>query len=247
MKKIPRKWLIIGGLILLTPFILEITGLFAYGKWRYEMTVVVETPEGIKTGSAVRQVSNSSFIRLINWPGAGPGANFKGEAVAVDLGKRDYLFAILGVNPEYEYYGAYPNPHGAGTVAGIRYYNWMLWGKKKTILNPETFTYYPTFVTFKDINDPKSVELVFAIDRTGLRYDAPNKIIDNVEEVFGKDVRIKEVSIERTRELVTWGVVEILQWLPQYYGKKFDGRRYETIKAENILANSLSAGSFSAK
>ena len=36
--------------------------MFPSGTWRYKMTVTVETPEGIKTGSAVREVVNDTFI-----------------------------------------------------------------------------------------------------------------------------------------------------------------------------------------
>lgn len=54
--------------------------------WRYKMTVTVETPEGIKTGSAVREISNS--LQGNNWPDVGNPAGVRGEAVVVDLSKR---------------------------------------------------------------------------------------------------------------------------------------------------------------
>lgn len=222
MKKISsvlkKKWVVIAGVLLILPFLLEVTGIFATGTWRYKMTVVVETPEGIKEGSVVRQLSNSAVaIKILDLPEAGNPPSFKGEAVVVDLGERGLLFAILAIDPYYEFYEAFrERQSGASTVEGIRDFNRVSIGTKK-IISPETFQYYPIFVTFKDINDPKSVERVFAIDRTGLRYQEPNKIIDNTEEILGKGFKIKEVFIERTREPVTWGLVD--QYLPKTYNE----------------------------
>lgn len=57
------------------------------GAWCYKMTVTVETPEGVKTGSAVREVySRTDPALLVN-----NGTHTilaKGDAVVIDLGSR---------------------------------------------------------------------------------------------------------------------------------------------------------------
>lgn len=62
---------------------------------RYRISVTIETPEGIKTGSAVREASTYREISLV--PGAGGTFRHvtKGEAVVVDLGKRGVLFSLI--------------------------------------------------------------------------------------------------------------------------------------------------------
>ena len=57
--------------------------------YRYRMTVEVETPEGLRSGSTVIEVKNGSG------PTGGVGSSVRGEAVAVDLGARGILFALL--------------------------------------------------------------------------------------------------------------------------------------------------------
>src|ERR1700722_17123777 len=61
--------------------------------WRYKMTVTVETPEGVKMGSAVREVTRYRVFNLTTkWT-----YRFKvrGEAIVIDLGKRGTLFPLL--------------------------------------------------------------------------------------------------------------------------------------------------------
>jgi hypothetical protein len=96
------------------------------GTFRYKMTVEVETPEGLKTGSAVREVNvviAHPDIQGMN----GTRAFVKGEAVVVDLGKRGVLFALLkGFKYSYDHdyqvvFEAFPGPPGL-TEEGLNYY-----------------------------------------------------------------------------------------------------------------------------
>src|SRR5262245_40374358 len=69
---------------------------FVSGIWHYKLTVVVETPEGEKSGYVVREVRNSaSRIKFIDLPEATNPASGKGEAVVVDLAGRGKLFALM--------------------------------------------------------------------------------------------------------------------------------------------------------
>ncbi len=56
--------------------------------WNYKITIEIETPEGVKTGTAVRQVINRDNSLLGMNLGDVPSrkANVKGEAVVIDLG-----------------------------------------------------------------------------------------------------------------------------------------------------------------
>lgn len=65
--------------------------------FRYKLTAEVMTPEGLKTGSSVIEVSYSSTHPLPN-PGRWRADTVTGEAVYVDLGGGKNLFVLLGVD-----------------------------------------------------------------------------------------------------------------------------------------------------
>ena len=204
---------------------------YPFGWWRYRMTVTVETPEGIKTGSAVREVNAHREPDV--GENAGAGSYVRGEAVVVDLGARGTLFALLRGQNSVDHaedivFHMFPMPDGPGgglTREGIWYYSRLKDAKATLPIDK-----YPMLVRFKDINDPKTVE----------RVD-PN----NLAASFGDGVKLVSASIEITSDPVTTGVEKKLGWLREYYGKMLDGERYETIEAKNRLANSLGSGSFS--
>jgi len=69
-------------------------GLFGNPSYRFKMTVDVETPEGLKTGSSVYEVETTGSRDLVAG-GKGSRFMFRGEAVAVDLPDGRTLFALL--------------------------------------------------------------------------------------------------------------------------------------------------------
>ena len=223
-------------------------GKSARGTWRYKMTVEIETPEGIKTGSAVREVSAYSLTYSLS--GAGGRAKIeKGEAVVVDLGKRGTVFALMrgiGGDVDYRYsivFKAFPHERGGLTPEGIQHYREMK-SSDKVVLPVDL---YPMFVRFRDMNDPKTVENLLETEAVGQGWPKKNKLkADHFEEAFGEGVRIKSVTMEMTEEEVNWqGIEKWLPWLSEYYGKTLDGQRYHTIKSQFPFANSLGTGSFS--
>ncbi len=178
------------------------------GTWRYKMTVVVETPEGLKTGSAVREMSNSYSKIRIDFPQSTNPAKLVGEAVVVDLGERGKLFALLkgyryDVNHAhsivYQYLGGGTNAAGIKALANLK-------DVKRTI-DPND---YPVFVTFTDVHDARSISEVLEMepDTTPGNHSKYNLIADHTEELFGRGVKIKEVTIETTDEPTTLGVVD---------------------------------------
>ncbi len=165
------------------------------GTWRYKMTVTVETPEGLKTGSAVREMSNSYSKIRIDFPESTNPAKLVGEAVVVDLGDRGKLFALLkgyryDVNHAhhivYQYFGGGTNAAGIKALANLK-------DIKRTI-DPND---YPMFVTFTDLHDPKSVKKVLEMvpDKTPGIHGRYNLTADHTEEFFGEGVKIREVTI----------------------------------------------------
>ena len=198
---------------------------------RYRLTLEVDTPEGIRTGSGVIQVKYSKLLRLLGASGEWD-AEVKGEAVAVDLGERGRLFALLKAgadprsSPAYIVLRAFRFPHGAmpsPAKEGIKQIA-ALSGREALPLDS-----LPLLVRFRDPADPMSVERV-----DPRRLDA----------TFGPGVELRAASDAITDAPVTIGAAGRLPWLADYFDKRLDGARYEHIYAENRLANSLSSGAF---
>ena len=174
---------------------------FPSATWRYKMTVTVETPEGLKTGYAVREVHQYTDIKIGDAGGGKAGAI--GEAVVVDLGKRGVLFLLLSEDYAHNVvFHVFPF-NGANTPEGMKYYS-SLKNVQKSIRN-----YLPTMVTFKDLNNPMTVRAVDA---------------DNLEKVFGEGVHLKDALIEMTDEPVSWTIYNYLPWLESLNGDYLDGK-----------------------
>ncbi len=175
------------------------------GSWRYKLTVQVETPQGVKTGSVVREISATSRPALL---GENRDTFVKveaSEAVVVDLGARGRVFGLNrgaiggGDHAIWVLFKALPPPCVEGPVSrcGIKYYS-SLKTATPVDLTPDNL---PMFVRFRDLADPKTVEAVKA---------------DDFAASFGEGVELKSVTIEMTREPVTIGVMErYLTWIAQ--------------------------------
>ncbi|MCB1558095.1 MAG: hypothetical protein KDJ50_04155 [Alphaproteobacteria bacterium] len=189
------------------------------GSWRYKITVEVETPEGIKTGSAIREVIYQSTPHIL--PEAHRSrVQVKGEAVVIELGEGKYLFALMDTNGPYRIVSEL-FPYNWETQRDYIAYYKSLTGEKKTLDQK----LYPTFVTFKDINDQMSVT---PVDRHDL------------SQAFGTGVKLKNITVEMTDEPVTWQIDELLPWL-QSLKSNLDGSYVTT---GSSLANTLHVGYF---
>ncbi|MCB9988267.1 MAG: hypothetical protein H6868_02910 [Rhodospirillales bacterium] len=215
-----KKFLAIAGLIILTGAAVayamgETAGNKSYS-WRYKMTVTVETPEGLKSGSAVRQID----IKIEPRPGYRPHPYYashkmKGEAVVVDLGKRGLLFAITSSDSYPEVTDTFKGP-SLFTIEGGEYYS-KLKGVKAPVLPKDM----PWMVHFTDLNNPLTVEIV-----KGNVFDIKQQKgvpVDDFERVFGEGVKLHSVTVEMTDEPVTWGIEQVLPWLSELKGGYLDG------------------------
>lgn len=179
---------------------------------RSRLTLVVETPEGERSGSSVTQNTTYFTGGLTRALGRGVIWQLVGEVVAVDLGPRGVLFstferpAILshgggdGYNaslapfPSDRFPGKYsanasPNQKGAAYLDDLNRL------KPKAALSPEAM---PVLVRLGNLNDPTSVALVNPLD---------------LAASFGPGVTLKSATAEITDDPVTHGIEARLPWL----------------------------------
>ena len=186
---------LMGGM---ATFVLSGCGMFGGSStYRFRMTVEVDTPQGLKTGSSVYEVwATTNNTRLLPEEHARDW-RVKGEAVAVDLGGRQFVFALLKT-------GAIQ-----GDLAGLSmtaldpaFHNDIVESAARIAGGDGTRARadvarkdWPMLVRFGDINDPKSVEAVDP-DRIG----------------------VKRIWVETTKDDVTTGIEKRLGWLPNQQG-----------------------------
>jgi hypothetical protein len=211
---------------------------------RYRLTIEAEVDGQRRTGSGVIEVNYSKNNDPISQ--AAFSIDIRGEAIALELGSRGTLFALLKGDtdsrsgPEYivlrafDFFGgAFPSP----VMNGLRQVQ-RLSGKRELPL-----TSLPLLVRFRDINNPLTVERVDPLD---------------LEKSFGPGVKLTRASLEIvstgiwpfswfgvTGEPISRGIYQKLKWLDSYYNMMLDGR-FETIKSPSRFANSLTSGAFKA-
>lgn len=184
----------------------------------YRLTLDVETPEGVKTGSGVIAVYYMRIPQL--WATRSQSTRLLGEAVAVDLGERGTMFALLTGRTKDGKPGWPEAPNMLTKVMAPEIWSMKpgpgqvirmgLMSGKKVV--PDE--YIPFLVRFRDETDPKTVE---AIDPKDLAA------------AFGPGVTLKSVTIEMVSagwwplslfgiggEPVTTGIEKRLGWLSKY-------------------------------
>ena len=160
--------------------------------YRFKMTVVIETPSGLKTGSSVYEVGAGNKTRLTSEE----GTRFvwtKGEAVAVDLDNGQTLFTLLKT-------GALQGDMASLSMSALdTAFKYDIVESAARIVNREGIRSpaevkqrdYPMLVTFKDLRDPKSVQQV-----------DPDKLASS----FGPGYALKSITVQVTDEPVTTGI-----------------------------------------
>ena len=184
--------------------------------YRYRLKVEVNTPEGLKTGSSVIQVTQ----RLVR-PGSSPAGaaverRVKGEAVAVDLPGEKTLFALLRSDNDYEWSSEVMQtlaPHIKGESFEQQLDDML--ALKGEIVLPRMFprygpiderSAYPMFVTFGDISDPTSVKSVDP---------------DDLAATFGEGISMKRMVVQITDDPVTNDIEDRLIWIHKIKGSFF--------------------------
>jgi len=151
--------------------------------WNQKITLVVDTPDGIKTGSAVTRVEwkrNHIFKDGGNW-----WRKVYGEATYVDLGNGKYLFATIGESTTTTMAIRTLQPGYPRNWSFKEFYEDFKNLKKPLIVSKDN---YPLLLTFGDINEPASVMQVTH---------------NNIEDVLGEEISVKKITIEATKKNVT--------------------------------------------
>ena len=163
---------------------------------RYRLTARVNTPAGVKTGFSVIEVNwhtPSALTKNILNSQASGSYTVRGEAVSVDLPNLQTLFVLLRSSTSVD---------------------WAAWvlpqiGDGKPVPVPREWHYgpgsrgemtdnYPSFVRFKDVANPMSVD---EIDP------------DDLEASFGPDYALESLTFQRTDDAVTTGIERRLNWI----------------------------------
>ncbi len=191
--------------------------------WKEKVTLVVETPAGIKTSSSVLRAYSSREKFLPGHPGGRGHVSVIGEASSVEVASGRYLFVLKSRVPLAPKVIRTDRP-----TDFTEYFSSLERLKTEKVLSSK---HAPVLVTFDDISDPKTARQVTR---------------ENIDSIFGSGVRVREIRLTlNPDEPVTEGrILKVLPWLPQYKEKKFDGQRFMSSSSKHPFANSLSAGSF---
>lgn len=184
--------------------------------FRYKLTAEVMTPEGLKSGSSVIEVSYSHRFSLSGVPNL--IREVKGEAVFIDLGGGKNFFVTLTSSASGRRANLDPSsPTFRGALGPVNLpitiwnLNWpqgmsgeelvmakqieALKGNAPTVV---PFVFLPTLVTFRKIDDPDSVEVVQP---------------DGLTDAFGPGYELVKVTLQLTDEPSVEQIEGILPWL----------------------------------
>ena len=185
---------------------------------RYRLMATVETPEGLRSGSSVIEVTWA--MSRTSPPLGGSGYTVKGEAAAVDLPGGQTLFVLLRSAEDVDWAAwvikriptagmieqAKPAPGDrAEQIASEKRYLDLVRVDRgvHAVWRPELphnlpGLSVPYFVRFRDIADPKSVEQIDPAD---------------LAKSFGPGVSLKSLTVQVTDAPVTKGIEKTMGWL----------------------------------
>lgn len=199
-----------------------------YPPYRYRVTVEVETPQGLRSGSSVIEVQTSAGgpYNVSGGGGGGIATRVTGEAAPIDLPNGETLFILITGegNPDwptnaYALEVPYPTRAEVEERTGAGKWNenaafdlWMerveashgrLPLRRWRIFGASKMSGWPMLVRFKNIRDPASVESVDPED---------------LEATFGKGYRVRAVYVEKTEDPVSKDIKARLPWLDPSMG-----------------------------
>jgi hypothetical protein len=173
--------------------------------FRFRLTVAVETPDGLKTGTSVIQVrlSASSPDRW-DWNAMG----WFGEAPFVDLGGGRHVIALLVTRKDgcghiwprsilERHLNVTAATAGEPAPPPLR---WEAIHRHKgpiQLRSGPSANELPTFARFRDLKDHKTFEFV---------------PVDAFAATFGTEIRLRSVTLEFTHDPVTWSLRTHLPW-----------------------------------
>jgi hypothetical protein len=254
-----KFWHIMVAMVVVGAYLISAL-LFPIYTSRFRLTVEVETSEGLKSGSSVIETTIQDV--KVGFPGmVHLDYGVHGEAVFVDLGQDHHVIALLAFGPTgQEQYRL--NGLVRAALARGRQSDWWEEASLRGSgdLPPD---YVPTLVTFTDLNDPKTAQVLYATEiyETREGTNAPRRnvrvAIDRFAETFGPGVRFKRAWIETvskgiwplslvgiTGEPVTRGIEQKLPWLRSHTGY-LAGRQHDPTwsrPSRNLTGNEFIKG-----
>lgn len=209
--------------------------------YRYRLTVEVDTPDGVRSGSSVIEVrqnmgrsAGGGFNRIVM-------RRVRGEAVVVELPNGQSLFALLRSEDSVEW-ASYVMPRLAPKIEGEawkeRLDNVLLVEGKVELpeqwparFKIDRLSGYPMLVTFANLDDPTTVA----------RVDP--KALD---ASFGEGVSLRRITVELTEDPVSARIDEILPWLADIDGalKRVPFREHPNPDQPRPLHNTLTSMNF---
>jgi hypothetical protein len=177
--------------------------------YRYRLSVEVETPDGLRSGSSVIEVRYEMFPKLLTE--RDHISRVFGEAVFVDLGQGKNLIGLLASGPggeDVDYPGRVVfqafkldgnDPNTLKRLPGLR-------GKRDLDIYHSdkydvTKRLLPTFVTLTDLTDPGTAHIV------------PFGLFDRI---FGAGFKLRSVVIEMTTDPIAEGIESKIPWVGNY-------------------------------
>jgi hypothetical protein len=192
--------------------------------YRFRITINVDTPQGPRSGSSVMEVRHRRYPAWTTLGNSTGESSLKGEAVFVDLGagadgKPRNLIALLAHGPRAENIDFYLLPgrvfeplwkqKSATTAFRVPSTELSLLpvGTKAELVGSQI----PTLVTFTDLNDPKTAQVVPPYE---------------LSKLFGSGVQLRSATIEMvpagiwpltllglSGDPVTQGIEKNLSWV----------------------------------
>jgi hypothetical protein len=207
-------------------------------RFRYRVTVEVETPDGVRSGHSVHEVRAAYQNNLYLAPRS-RNMDMTGEAVAVDLpnGKTLFMLPPSSEKVQQVFDAEWKNDWVESTkrisdrkTSGVL--NFPIDTKRERGSDGLPQSHDGLFVQFRDINKPATVEEVNP---------------EHLPEAFGTGYALRRVTVQLTDEPLTSGIERRLPWLPDYYNFKFSGDRYSSLEnAHKGISAFMSSGAFSA-
>ncbi len=176
--------------------------------YNQRLTVIIDTPSGEVSGSAVTAVTKTDTSGgLVPMEARGVHSKLVGEAVVVEVMPGRWLFALIdgredGLGKaEYLVYPAFALDKALGSDGFRSYEAAMAKLREQPLDTPGTIppSDYPLMVTFDDITKPETARRVDPSD---------------LAATFGPGVTLKAVTLEVTEEGVTGGRVEAFPFWP---------------------------------
>ncbi|MCA0432574.1 MAG: hypothetical protein LCH46_04860 [Proteobacteria bacterium] len=190
-------------------------------EWHQKLTVVVDTPAGERSGSAV--IYEKVLLGQLPAMANGISYTIRGEATVVEVAPGRYMFAVLsGLKTEALASTVYRKNRNDDAEVTFDY----VVKTRESRLVPRNM--YPLLVTFYDINDPRTVREVDP---------------DDLARTFGPGYSLKRIEVQITDEPLTNEIVKLLPWFERHLDVYFDGSKFSNVQNPN-LSNHLGSSHF---